>query len=271
MKKENTRRGITQENNVVAVNNMKWHFRGTLSGIFNACCYKTKGNALLNEYVEDPQLQPLGTNTLLHNNQETGDPRQNSSGMTPHFINGLTPRGFTLRSSSSRSVGVRDIGAARCGFTLIELLVVVLIIGILAAVALPQYQKAVEKSHFTEAIVNLKTLGIAKQACLLQVKDEVECTGPNMLEHAGISIGQTSNVPNVDVMTTNFGYGIYEDQIDASYRKDNACICYYWQTNQPVLAPQNNNLCFEQWNGKTPRHDYGKLLGLTEDENCLCC
>ena len=58
-------------------------------------------------------------------------------------------------------------------FTLIELLVVVLIIGILASVALPQYQKAVEKSKAAQAFVVLRSVGQAIEAHMLAGNSEV--------------------------------------------------------------------------------------------------
>jgi prepilin-type N-terminal cleavage/methylation domain-containing protein len=60
----------------------------------------------------------------------------------------------------------RRIKKSKGGFTLIELLVVVLIIGILAAIAVPQYFKVVEKGKAAEALTTLDSIRGAQERYL---------------------------------------------------------------------------------------------------------
>ena len=55
----------------------------------------------------------------------------------------------------------------KTGFTLVELLVVVLIIGILAAMALPNYQTAVDKARFMQAMADIDAIKKAEELYFL--------------------------------------------------------------------------------------------------------
>ena len=101
-------------------------------------------------------------------------------------------------------------------FTLIELLVVVLIIGILAAVALPQYQKAVYKSRAAEARILLGKVFQQWQLCLLSHTED-ECLQDeenNFLTMSDWGMptgGENPNSFDFGFSTKYWNYGTYED------------------------------------------------------------
>jgi prepilin-type N-terminal cleavage/methylation domain-containing protein len=55
------------------------------------------------------------------------------------------------------------MGARRKGFTLIELLIVVLIIGILAAIAIPKFSNVKQKAYKSQAVSDLTSLRVAEE------------------------------------------------------------------------------------------------------------
>jgi len=69
------------------------------------------------------------------------------------------------------------------GFTLLEVLIVIIIIGILAAIAVPQYMKTIERAKSAEAVTNVGTLRRAME------RHWVECNANNEYIDASFEFG----------------------------------------------------------------------------------
>jgi prepilin-type N-terminal cleavage/methylation domain-containing protein len=94
------------------------------------------------------------------------------------------------------------------GFTLIEVLIVVLIIGILTSVALPQYQKAVEKTRAMKGVQALKDILSAQQ-----VYYETYGTYTDDLSKLDVDVA----IPADFKIVTQEGYGLVIQRTNAYY------------------------------------------------------
>ena len=173
-----------------------------------------------------------------------------------------------LRSCNSES---RPLSTLRAGFTLIELLVVVLIIGILAAVALPQYQKAVERARAAEAMINLRALVNAENLYIMangtptrdlsvlsiQLNGEMTKDGKMKLPHFTYdvrNINSTHPVPFEAVATrNNQGSDIMAYYLYYSYKGNYSCvakteaaitICSAFCAREPSLGDNGYYYCY---------------------------
>ena len=130
------------------------------------------------------------------------------------------------------------------GFTLIELLVVVLIIGILAAIALPQYTKAVEKARAAEALVLFRSIAEAQQRYSLVYGSYSENFSGLDLDFTNAD-GTTATGP---ILQTNSyeisiaGAGVGAIRKDGRY-KDTLILCRMFDNNWSGCSDGGSGMC----------------------------
>jgi type IV pilus assembly protein PilA len=95
------------------------------------------------------------------------------------------------------------VGEDETGFTLIELLAVILIIGILAAIALPQFLGQKDKANDADAKSMARNLMGQVDSCVTAEQDYTKCDSAAELAPLGLDYGSAAGQAYVSASTTN--------------------------------------------------------------------